>query len=208
MTVSRRVAVVLVLLGVLLGLWVRSGVPAVDQSALDYVLDHRTAGRSTLARVITQCGGTLAVTAVTVLVAVFAALRRWWLLAAQSVLAGLGTTLLIVGGKTAFGRPRPPADTQLGVLQSLSFPSGHALGSMVAAGLVLAVVFALTRTQWSRVAAVLTVALYVLAVGLSRLYLGVHWGTDVLGGWLFGAGWVLLCLGASQLSPRWLPRRS
>ncbi len=207
MTVSLRVAFVLVLLGVLLGLWVRSGVPVVDQSVLDFVLDHRTAGRSTLARVITQCGGTLAVTVVTVLVVVFAVFRRWWVLAAQSLLAGLGTTLLIVGGKAAFGRPRPPAETQLGVLQNLSFPSGHALGSMVAAGLVLAMVFALTRTRWPRVVAVLIVALYVLAVGLSRLYLGVHWGTDVLGGWLLGAGWVLLCLGAGQLSPRWLPRR-
>ena len=207
MTVIGRVAIVLVLLGVLLGLWVRSGVPAVDQSALEFVLDHRTAGRSTLARVVTECGGTLAVTVVNLLVVVFALCRRWWLLAARAVLAGLGTALLIVGGKAAFGRPRPPADTQLGILQNLSFPSGHALGSVVAGGLVLAVVFALTPTRWSRVAAVLIVALYVLAVGLSRLYLGVHWSTDVLGGWLLGAGWVLLCVDVGQLSPRWLPRR-
>lgn len=201
MTGTSRAAAVLVLLGagVLLGLWVRSGVPAVDRSVLDFAVHHRSPDRTDVFRGFTQCGGTLAVTVVTLLVVATAAVRRWWLLTAQVVLAGLGTMVFIVGGKAVFGRPRPPAATQLGVLQTFSFPSGHALGSMVAGCLVLAAVFAATRSKWVRALAAVGVALYVVTVGLSRLYLGVHWSTDVLGGWLIGAGWALLCLSIPPL---------
>jgi len=195
-TLRRTGAVVLLLaFGILLGLWVRSRLPAFDQAILDFAVAHRTAAWTNFFRAAALCGGTPAVTVITVVVAVAAVWRRWWTLAGQAVVAGVGTAVLVVAGKSAFGRPRPPAATQLGVLQSLSYPSGHALGSMVAATLLLALVFAASRAGPWRVLAVLLVAVYIVWVGLSRLYLGVHWGSDVLGGWAIGAAWGLLCLG-------------
>jgi len=145
-TLRRTGAVVLLLaFGILLGLWVRSRVPAFDQAILDFAVAHRRAAWTNFFRAATLCGGTPAVTVITVVVAAAAVWRRWWTLAGQAVVAGAGAAVLVVAGKSAFGRPRPPAATQLGVLQSLSYPSGHALGSMVAATLLLALVFAATR---------------------------------------------------------------
>ncbi|MDQ2722999.1 MAG: phosphatase PAP2 family protein [Actinomycetota bacterium] len=194
--VRRTVAVLLLLgLGVALGLYVRNTVPTADQAVLNFALIHRTATRTSFFHAVTLCGGTPAATAVTAVVALIAAWRRWWALTGKVAVAGLGAAVLVVVGKSAFGRSRPPAATQLGVLQSLSYPSGHALGSTVAAILVLALVFAATRAGLWRALAVLLMAVYVVGVGLSRLYLGVHWGSDVLGGWAIGAAWALLCLG-------------
>jgi len=79
-----------------------------------------------------------------------------------------------------------------------SFPSGHALASAAILGVVLVVLLPL-RGRATRIGVLLGVGLFVVAIGLSRLYLGVHWATDVLGGWVTGLAWLALCLTARQL---------
>ena len=75
-----------------------------------------------------------------------------------------------------------------------ALPSGHALGSIVVLGVLAAVVVLATRHTLLRVAAVATAALGVLTIGLSRLYLGVHWLTDVVTGWFLGGAWLAVCV--------------
>ena len=88
-------------------------------------------------------------------------------------------------------RVRPDVEPHLVVVHSSSFPSGHATSSMI---VFLALALALTaRTRWHRLAAGGAVLLSLL-VGTSRVMLGVHWPSDVVGGWAFGALWVLLTL--------------
>jgi undecaprenyl-diphosphatase len=88
-------------------------------------------------------------------------------------------------------RARPGIEPHLVVVKTQSFPSGHANSSMI---FYLTLALALAgRTRWARPAAALAI-LMSLCVGLSRVMLGVHWPSDVIGGWSFGLLWVLLTL--------------
>lgn len=121
-----------------------------------------------------------------------------WLLATRRRLSAVWVTLSVAGVgvlneavKELVGRPRPQFAEGGAQLGSLSFPSGHASGiaCLVTTALVLAWP-ALSRTarRWWTLAAVLLA----LVVGLSRMWLGVHYLSDVVGGWAFGVGWTLL----------------
>ena len=88
-------------------------------------------------------------------------------------------------------RARPDLEPHLVVVKTSSFPSGHAASSMIFY-LTLALVLA-AGTRWHRVAAAGAVLLSLL-IGISRVMLGVHWPSDVIGGWAFGMLWVLLTL--------------
>lgn len=95
-------------------------------------------------------------------------------------------------------RVRPDMEPHLVVVKSMSFPSGHATSSMV---FFVMVALVLTEgSRWRAPAAALAI-LMSLAVGASRVMLGVHWPSDVVGGWAFGLLWLLLTL---RLAERWV----
>ena len=105
--------------------------------------------------------------------------------------------------KRGFDRPRPDLVPHEAIVYTASFPSGHA---MMAAVTYLTLGAMLARVQPTRAlrAYVLALAAIVtVAVGISRVYLGVHWPTDVLAGWTAGAAWALACWTVA----RWLARR-
>ncbi|MBN8814501.1 MAG: phosphatase PAP2 family protein [Sphingomonas sp.] len=115
----------------------------------------------------------------------------------------IGAALLSSVLKYAIGRPRPELVPHLAYVTDPSFPSGHSLGS-AALYLTLALMLAEDAKSWAaRIAIVGFGALLVLLIGCSRVYLGVHWPSDVLGGWSFGAAWALAVYAAN----RWLRRR-
>lgn len=156
-----------------------------------------------LFRDFTALGGVGVLMLLTLAVAGFLLLDRR-VRAAMLVLASVGggfvlSTLL----KQLFSRPRPDLVPHESFVYTASFPSGH---SMMAAVTYLTLGALLARVQPRRqVKAYLLVlaALVTLLVGISRVYLGVHWPTDVLAGWAAGAIWALL----SWLVARWLQRR-
>jgi undecaprenyl-diphosphatase len=102
----------------------------------------------------------------------------------------VGAAMLSGGTKALIGRPRPVVAVVVDRAPGKSFPSGHALTSFVAAGrLVLLLWPACSARQ--RALLLLTATLLVTAIGFSRLALGVHFLTDVLGGWLMGGLWLI-----------------
>ncbi|MET9671432.1 phosphatase PAP2 family protein [Streptomyces sp. NPDC006475] len=126
----------------------------------------------------------------------------WWrserLLAVWVAATSAVGTFLQQGLKSAVGRERPEWPDPVDSAHFSAFPSGHAMTAMVTCVTVL---WLLRRHgvegQWWLWAVVVAV-LSVVGVGLTRLYLGVHWPTDVLGGWLLGAGWVAFSVTAYE----------
>lgn len=120
------------------------------------------------------------------------------------VVAAAGGTALSNGLKALFDRERPEAALRAVEVMNPSFPSGHAMLSAVVfltIGVLSAHFAQRTRVKVYVVAAAITAA---LLIGLTRVYLGVHWPSDVLAGWSLGAAWALACwLAARAIELRW-----
>ena len=99
--------------------------------------------------------------------------------------------ILVELAKLGFARPRPPTADRLADVTSLSFPSSHAAGTVLTCA-ALCLALDAGRTAW------LACGLFALAIGFTRVVLGVHWPSDVLAGWGFGLAWAMLFA-------RWLP---
>lgn len=155
------------------------------------------------ARDITGLGGIGVLALISLLAAGFLALRRQPHTAIYLVLATGGGMLVSTLLKELFARPRPGLVPHAQQVYTSSFPSGH---SMMAAVTFLTIGALLAGAQPSlRLKAYLlgAAALLTLLVGASRVYLGVHWPTDVLAGWTAGAAWALLCWALAE----WLRTR-
>lgn len=146
-----------------------------------------------LARDFTALGGTAVLTFLVLAVAGLLWLHRqrrsaWFVL--FSVSTGIMLSQLL---KSGFDRPRPDLVPHGSLVYTASFPSGHSLMAAVVY-MTLAALLARTLDGWVLKAYVMLLAtLAALMVGVSRIYLGVHWPTDVLAGWIVGAAWALLC---------------
>ncbi|MEH2289857.1 phosphatase PAP2 family protein [Nostoc sp.] len=131
-----------------------------------------------------------------VVVAGISILLLWWRRyqeeAKAFVFACLGGLILNTGLKLFFSKPRPELWHRLISEKSFSFPSGHALGSMVLYGFI-AYELAIHYPTFSKVIYSWTVIL-IAAIGISRLYLGVHWPTDIIAGYGVGFLWLMICI--------------
>ncbi len=166
------------------------------------------------ARLVTELGGWQVLVPVTAAGALWLLIRRDWRSALLLAVLTLSGRLLVALQKDWTARIRPEEHEHLVAVQSLSFPSGHAAN---AAMVWLALAFLLTRTYPARALAVWAAAFLTLGSGISRVLLGVHWPSDVIGGWAFGLFWTLLLLRLAghpldegTRDPAWsfLPRRS
>ena len=154
-------------------------------------------------RDVTALGSTGVLTFITLAVAGFLALQGKTHAALFVLLAVGGGMLLSTLLKMGFDRPRPDLVPHATLVYTASFPSGH---STMAAVVYLTLGALLARVQPRRLLKLYLIGLAVLltvAVGASRVYLGVHWPTDVVAGWALGAAWALVCWAGAL----WLQRR-
>lgn len=156
-----------------------------------------------IARDITALGGVTVLTLVALVsfgAAAFSGRVKLGLAGLAAVLAGSAATSLL---KSGYNRPRPDLVEQGSWVYNASFPSGH---SMMSAVVYLTLAILLARIQKRRKVRVFILSVAVLLmvlVGVSRVYLGVHWPTDVFAGWTLGAAWaVLFWLVAMKIDPR------
>ncbi|HEX2134056.1 MAG TPA: phosphatase PAP2 family protein [Actinophytocola sp.] len=169
------------------------GLTELDTALRQWMLAHRSSGLNTAATVVTTTGSSLVLAPVAGVLALVLGLRGRRSDALLVGVTALGAVVLGPLLKTVIERPRPPED-HLVVVNSFAYPSGHSLTSMAVLGVLTALAVRHLPAGPTRTAAVTAGTLLITAVGISRVYLGVHWPTDVLAGWLVGAVWLGVCL--------------
>lgn len=177
------------------------GVAALDQPMLDLALGMRSPGLNAAITAYTDVAGVIGmpVLAITILL-VLAIRRRSWTPVILVVAAGTGSLLMTIAGKDLIGRARPElVDAVPPYEYSPSFPSGHSLNAVVIAGVVAYLLILRRRTVRARVLVIAAAVVFSLTIGLSRVYLGHHWFTDVLAAWILGAAWLALVITAHRL---------
>ena len=206
---THRARLALVFLGILAPLmvfgalaqevWEREGF-SWDKPTLLWIHSFATPTRDALAVWVSILGGIQVIGPITAIVTVALMLRSRWRQGVFFALCVAGAGVLNVTAKLVFQRHRPDFWVSPRPELDYGFPSGHAMGSLAFA-LALALLVWNTRWRWL---ALLTAGLFALVVGFSRLYLGVHFPSDVLAGFMASLAWVL---GVFLIVRSWKTRR-
>jgi membrane protein DedA with SNARE-associated domain/membrane-associated phospholipid phosphatase len=169
-----------------------------DPAVLRFAVSHREPWLTGIMRVASLLGSNVVLVPVVLGVGVWLVLRRrGWRPAVAAAASLAGANVLYQVTKVLVARPRPPVVLRLVHVGGFAFPSGHATQAL-AGWCAIAVVLAPGRSLRGRVLVGAIIATLVLIIGASRIYLGVHWWTDVVGGFALGATWICV-VGAVML---------
>lgn len=174
-----------------------------DVLMLDWFRAHASPSGDAVMSAISLIGSPAAVALIAVAVGVVLVTRRNWIVFGGWAAAFAGGAVLDWSLKHIIQRPRPPGASMFMHQFSYSFPSEHAMGSTVGYGMLayLLVTFWAVRNS-SRIAIVTATVVLLLSVGLGRLYLGVHYFSDVIGGYAAGAVWLVACMSGVEIARR------
>jgi membrane-associated phospholipid phosphatase len=177
------------------------GVAGLDRPILDAAIRARSPLLDTLVTWYTNVAGPIGMPIIAVAAILILSLRRKsWTPVILIASAGLGSLLMTVAGKDIIDRSRPPlADAVPPYEFSPSFPSGHTLNATVIAGVIAYLLILRQRSLRARVITIAVAALFAVSIGLTRVFLGHHWFTDVLAGWVLGLAWLSLVITAHRL---------
>lgn len=161
-----------------------------DTRIHDWTISERNAGATLFFTTMTIIGGPIGMTVIVVIVSVILAFGQRWRWMIYLIVTAGGGGLLEWELKRYFARARPAVAEMLRRANGYSFPSGHAMGSAIACGALAYLAFRSIRS-WPMTAAVIAfLCTFIVAVALSRVYLGVHWISDVIAGVSAGMVWV------------------
>ena len=167
---------------------------AFDESVMRWMGAHRVAWIERSLLEITALGTGLVVMMIVVISALFLIATQHRFSAFLLLVASGGGIILNAILKSNFDRPRPQLFEWLTVPSSSSFPSGHAMSSAIVYFTVAYLIARLEKRRWMRALTIVSSLLLVLLISVSRLYLGVHYPSDVLAGMIIGLAWAGFCL--------------
>jgi undecaprenyl-diphosphatase len=179
----------------------KDGVAGLDQPALEMAKQYRNPGLDAAVTAFTNIGGGIGMPILaSILVAWLTYVSRSWrpliLVGGAAAVSITATTV----SKTLMGRVRPEHIDAVPPFEfSPSFPSGHTLNTTVVIGVVVYLMCLQTYRNLVRVAVITVGLLFIIAMGLSRVFLGHHWMTDVMAAWLLGFAWVGMVILAHRL---------
>ena len=174
---------------------------AADSALTHWIEFHDTEWGEKLFTGVSMLGAPI-LAGIIVLASLFYARRRDWLRAAALPLATVSGAAVNTLLKHIFHRGRPEYASEFIKHASWSFPSGHAMESAVGYGMLLVVMLHAVHNPARRRLIIGLVTLLILLIGVSRVYLAVHFLTDVIAGWLAGGAWLLVCATAYEFAGR------
>lgn len=193
-------AILLGLVAVARRLWVSvrvGGMPnSWDVPVFEWMTAHRSPAPTAAAWFFTIAGDTMGMCIIALcIIALFSWRTRNALPGALIAVTAAGSVALTVLLKNTLGRARPPLKDALGpVPASYAFPSGHTLNAVAILAVVGYLAFIVLRTRLTRILALSALGCFAAGVGFSRIYLGHHWLSDVLGGLLIGGCWATVVI--------------
>lgn len=165
-----------------------------DNAVMFWVRDHRIPWFERVMIEMTALGNWTVVGMVGAVAALFLALTRHKHSAALLVVGTAGGVIINGALKAAFSRPRPEIFEWQTLATSSSFPSGHATAAALVYGTVAYLAARLHKRRWARFLTMFGALVFILMVSASRVYLGVHYPSDVLGGVISGLAWAAFCM--------------
>ncbi|MBK5214670.1 MAG: phosphatase PAP2 family protein [Flavobacteriaceae bacterium] len=165
-----------------------------DQQISEYIISFRSPPLTQYFIFMTHAGdiyGYLIVFAIALIVSIVF-FKNWWY-ATQTLfvllLASISNTIL----KRFVDRARPGIE-HLVVVETLSYPSGHAMAAMAFYGFLIYLFYRFKMNAWLKYGIILLLIFIILSIGISRIYLGVHFPSDIAGGYIAGLIWVFFCI--------------
>jgi undecaprenyl-diphosphatase len=217
--VGLDVIVLITITGIVAGVWVfiaiAFGVSAGSSQHLDETILRALRNRddpsrpigppwlAEMGRDMTALGGVAALCLLSIAVTGYLLISRKYRAVLLLSAATIGGLLLSILLKDVFSRPRPTVVPHLSYVSSASFPSGHSMLSTIVYLTLGSLLAGLVEERWHKVYFLAVALLLSFLVGVSRVYMGVHYPSDVLAGWSLGLAWALLC----DLVARWLRKR-
>ena len=177
-----------------------------DAQLNSWLYTHRSPNLTIAFLVLTSLGSTVVASCITVVVELYLLWRRQTYWVAAVWLSVFGGMLLNKFLKFVFHRPRPHFDDPILALTSYSFPSGHTMAATVLYGVLAALLVTKIKRRSFRMLVILAATLLIALVGFSRMYLGAHYLSDVLGAFAEGLAWLSLCL--TVVNAVWRQRNS
>ena len=174
---------------------------ALDERVLTLAVSWRSPGLDTAVTHLTDLGGPVGMPILALVATVIMTIAwRSRTPVILVVIAAIGSLAMTTAGKDLVGRSRPPLSLAVPPYEtSPSFPSGHTLNAVVLIGIVVYLVLRRLEHRRSRTAVIVAGMAFAVAISLSRVYLGHHWLTDVIAGWLLGLGWLAAVITAHRL---------
>lgn len=172
------------------------GLVALDRPVAAFISAHRSAALTAVMKTVSAVGSPALVTGGALIVGVVLLIKHTWAPLLLAAVTSAGIDGLAAVFKNVLGRPRPPVAHAIAGADGYGFPSGHAATAAAVLG-ILAVICAHWLPRRKARAVIWPAAAMITAlIGASRVYLGVHWVTDVFGGWIFGVMWLAVVVTA------------
>lgn len=175
-----------------------------DNALAAALLEHSTPAVHRFFGAVTHLGDWLTLAAIGIAVALALLVRRRGILLYGWILALAGSGLLNVSIKAWFARARPG---EIPLLDTWSFPSGHAMNSLVAYGMLVYLLSRVVPHRWMGIAIAVAVTI-VMMVGASRMFLHLHYFSDVLAGFAAGLAWLAVCIAMTEVGLRRAGKRA
>lgn len=166
-----------------------------DEKVTSFIYNYRGETMTRFVRIITDMGDVLAYTILVIAVAVWFLIDKRsvrWLI--QSVIILGSTVLLNVLIKHYISRPRPDVEMRLVDASSYSYPSGHSMVALAFYGFLIYLAYKKVEHKWIKILAFIFLPLLILGIGASRIYLGVHYPSDVIAGFAAGLFWLVFLI--------------